>query len=79
MTFRNFFTTPARIARSFDPPLDRFEHEHPESFAFPPHRILDAIGYAKFYSRRHDSGIRVYDETGNVIEAHEHKGDIKAW
>jgi len=21
--------------------------------------------------------IRVYDETGNVIEAHEHKGDFK--
>jgi hypothetical protein len=37
MNFRNFFTTRARIARSPDRPLDRFEHEHPESFAFPPH------------------------------------------
>jgi hypothetical protein len=48
---RNFFTTRARIAGLPDPPLDRFEHEHPESFAFPSHRMLDAIGYAKFYSR----------------------------
>jgi hypothetical protein len=23
--------------------------------------------------------IRVYDETGNVIETHEHKGDFKEW
>jgi hypothetical protein len=51
MNFRNFFTTRARIAHPPDSPLDRFENEHPESFAFPPHRMLDAIGYAKFYSR----------------------------
>jgi hypothetical protein len=30
-----------------------------------------AISYAKFYSRSHDAVIRVYDEAGNVIEAHE--------
>jgi hypothetical protein len=23
--------------------------------------------------------IRVYDEAGNVIETHEHKGDFKGW
>ena len=23
--------------------------------------------------------IRVYDETGNVIQTHEHKGDFKDW
>jgi hypothetical protein len=23
--------------------------------------------------------IRVYDELGNVIETHEHKGDFKQW
>jgi hypothetical protein len=23
--------------------------------------------------------IRVYDDTGNVIETHEHKGDFKEW
>jgi hypothetical protein len=28
----------------------------------------DAIDYAKFYSRSHDSVIRVYDEAGNVID-----------
>jgi hypothetical protein len=29
------------------------------------------LGYAKFCSRSHDTLIRVYDEAGNVIEAHE--------
>ena len=37
----------------------------------------DAIGYAKHRSRSHDAVIRVYDEAGNVIETHEHKGDFK--
>ena len=37
----------------------------------------DAVEYAKFYSRSHDAVIRVYDEAGNVIETHEHKGDFK--
>jgi hypothetical protein len=26
-----------------------------------------------------DAVIRVYDEAGNVIETHEHKGDFKEW
>jgi hypothetical protein len=30
-------------------------------------------------SRAHDAVIRVYDEAGNVIETHEHKGDFKEW
>jgi hypothetical protein len=30
-------------------------------------------------SRSHDAMIRVYDEAGNVIETHEHKGDFKEW
>ena len=38
----------------------------------------DAIGYATFYSRSHAAVIRVYDAAGNVIEAHERKGRIKA-
>jgi hypothetical protein len=42
-----------------------------------PHAVSNAIGYAKFYSRSHDVVIRVYDETGNVIETHEHAGDFK--
>ena len=37
------------------------------------------IGYAKFRSRSHDAVIRVYDEAGNVVETHEHKGDFKEW
>ena len=41
--------------------------------------ISNAIGYAKFYSRSHDAVIRVYDEAGNVIATHEHKGDFKEW
>ena len=31
----------------------------------------------KFCSRSHDAVIRVYDEGGNLIETHEHKGDFK--
>jgi len=27
----------------------------------------------------HVAVIRVYDESGNVIETHEHKGDFKEW
>jgi hypothetical protein len=42
-----------------------------------PDAISNAIGYAKFYSRSDDAVIRVYDETGNVIETHEHAGDFK--
>ena len=37
----------------------------------------NAVGYAQFFSRSHDAVIRVYDEAGNVIETHEHKGDFK--
>jgi hypothetical protein len=39
----------------------------------------NAISYAKFPSRSHNAVIRVYDEAGNVIETHEHKGDFKEW
>ena len=39
--------------------------------------ISNAIGYGKFYSRSHDAVTRVYDEAGNVIETHDHKGDFK--
>ena len=37
-----------------------------------------AIGYALHSSRSHAAVIRVYDAAGNVIEAHERKGRIKA-
>ncbi len=42
-----------------------------------PNAVANAIGYAKFRSRSHAAVIRVYDETGNVIEAHEHAGEFK--
>jgi hypothetical protein len=42
-------------------------------------RSHDAVDYAKFYSRSHDAVIRAYDESGNVIETHEHAGDFKEW
>jgi len=41
--------------------------------------VSTAIACAKFYTRSHDAVIRVYDEAGNVIETHEHKGDFKEW
>jgi hypothetical protein len=44
-----------------------------------PGAISNAVGYAKFFSRSHDAVIRVYDEAGNVIETHDHKGDFKEW
>ncbi len=43
-----------------------------------PNAVSNAISYAKFRSRSHDAVIRVYDEAGNVIETHEHKGDFKS-
>jgi hypothetical protein len=44
-----------------------------------PNAISNAIGYAKFFSCSRDALTRVYDEAGNVIETHEHKGDFKEW
>jgi hypothetical protein len=41
--------------------------------------ISNAIGYAKVYSRSHNAVIRVYDDAGNMIQTHEHKGDFKEW
>ena len=36
-----------------------------------------AVGYAMHSSRSHDAVIRVYDAAGDVIETHEHAGDLK--
>jgi len=38
----------------------------------------NAIGYAMHSSRSHDGVIRVYDESGKVIER-QHRGDFKEW
>jgi hypothetical protein len=29
------------------------------------------------YSRSHDAAIRAYNQAGNIIETHEHKGGVK--
>jgi hypothetical protein len=42
-----------------------------------PNAVSNAISFAKFNSRSHHAVIRVYDEAGNVIETHEHKGEFK--
>ncbi len=39
----------------------------------------NAIGYARQYSRSHGAVIRVYDDTGNVIDVIEQKGEFKEW
>ncbi len=44
-----------------------------------PNAVASAIGYAMHCSRSHDAVIRVYDEAGNIIHTHEHKGDFKEW
>jgi len=41
--------------------------------------VANAIGYAQHFSRSHNAVVRVYDELGNVIEMHEHKGYFKEW
>ena len=40
-------------------------------------RSKQSMNSAKFRSRSHDAVIRVYDDAGNVIETHGHKGDFK--
>jgi hypothetical protein len=42
-----------------------------------PNAVSNAIGYAQFHSRSHGAAIRVYDDAGNVIETHDHKGEFK--
>ena len=42
-----------------------------------PTAISNAISFAKFNSGSHDAVIRVYDDTGNVIETEEEAGDFK--
>ncbi len=42
-----------------------------------PGAVGNAVDYARFFSRSHRAVIRVYDESGNVIETHEHAGDFK--
>jgi hypothetical protein len=41
--------------------------------------ISNAMGYAMHSSGSHHAVICVYDDGGNVIETHEHRGDFKEW
>ena len=43
-----------------------------------PDAVSNAIDDAKFRSWSHGAVIRVYDEAGNVIETHEHTGDLRS-
>jgi hypothetical protein len=52
---------------------------HSVGWSAEPNAVSNAVDYTKFYSRLHDALIRVYDDVGNVIETHEHKGDFKEW
>jgi hypothetical protein len=68
---------PRRDRRGFDLisdalPFGRLSYGEPDA-------IGHAVGYAKFFSRSHDAVIRVYDEAGNVIETHDHAGELKDW
>jgi hypothetical protein len=68
---------PRRDRRGFDLisdalPFGRLSYGDPDA-------IGNAVGYAKFFSRTHDAVIRVYDEAGNVIETHDHAGELKDW
>jgi hypothetical protein len=42
-----------------------------------PNGVSNAVGYAKFFSYSHPAVIRVFDESGTVIETHEHAGDFQ--
>jgi hypothetical protein len=42
-----------------------------------PDAISNAVGYAQFFSRSHRAEIHVFDESGTVIETHEHGGDFQ--
>jgi hypothetical protein len=44
-----------------------------------PNAISNSVNYARFYSRSHRAVIRVFDDSGNVIETHEHTGEFKEW
>ena len=41
------------------------------------HAWRSHAGYAMHFSRSHDAVIRLYDDAGNVIETHEHKGEFQ--
>jgi hypothetical protein len=50
-------------------PLGRLQFEGPDA-------IVDAVNYAKFYSRSHPGIIRVFDESGAVVWTAESAGNF---
>ena len=42
-----------------------------------PNAASNAVGYAQQFSRAHDAVIRVFDDAGNLIQTHKHKGDFE--
>jgi hypothetical protein len=44
-----------------------------------PDAIVDAVSYAKFFSRSQSAVIRLFDESGAVVETHEQVGEFKDW
>ena len=42
-----------------------------------PNAAINAIGFARFYSRSCEAVVRIFNESGNVIETHEQAGDFK--
>jgi hypothetical protein len=65
-------TDPRGVDLISEVPFARLWHSEPNA-------VENAIGYAMHRSRSHHAVIRVYDESGNVIETHEHAGDFKEW
>jgi hypothetical protein len=57
-----------RVALTLDLDLAKFDQL---CFHFAIFRWHDLVG--------NNAAIRVYDESGNVIETHEYKGDFKEW
>jgi hypothetical protein len=66
---------PRKDKRGFDLISDAMPFGH--LWYAGPNTVANAIGYAEHRSRSLDAVIRVYDEAGNVIETHEHKGQFK--
>jgi len=48
-----------------------------DDFPGPSHPAKTRSATRNFFCRSHDAVIRVYDDTGNVIEAHKQLGDFR--
>jgi len=49
------------------------------TIAFSDFSFGVAAGEPGFSARPHEAVTRVYDEASNVIETHEHTGDLNEW